>query len=844
MTVQAVANGVSEHPVPNGHTTSHARSSRASADIPPLPDLAQLITVSDVRTALTQLSIRSSALNKAIKSNIERSAETIDEAQEGIRALAPQLDLIHDEASILNTRLEATAETARKVSRRIRSLDEEKRRLKIATQWALNTSELKRALIDLSAAIDDADWDSAMRHCSKALSIPDEVVNSRFAASVVPTTELPDDPATTLLKLRTRLLHIFVRAFRRATADKQQADATRFFKLFPQVGWHEEGLRVYSDFANELVQDFGRGLTDSLATGQGAGSSAPFFYSILLTRLFEHMALLVDRHQPLVDKHYGAGSFAAGVMGGLQNECDRLGCKVLRTWKEERKLRRRMDSSRVYRSTFLESLGSSVNLRSGVAIPGRTGTPAGGASAAKAGTAALGLEEDGSDRREVDQTLSEAAAIGATWATYKRFLNGRLRGETKSPPAHDQASDDEDGTGVKDFRKPVATPRTANFQKTNGADAGEQATDVTAATLAVPPIADMSTLGKEVKDMLHEEYVLLETWHLRSSLERAHRIDTSDPSARPLTSSILDDAFFVIRAVLARTLSTSDVDTADAMVTHIKKAIEDDFLQVIHRRLENSYRSASINMAVDGPRKETATREMRTSFVTYLNVLSTSASYAERIVRDLGSEGSLLQLYDEGELPDVSLILRTFGGVSARLRTALRTQLDQLFAQLTRPRLRLVLTEAYGDMSYVLQDDSYAEAEASDQVRRRFIQGWDQVLAIYKDLFEDSNYDLYHSLAIDAIVRPWEKLIIGMRFTELGALRFDKDLRSITAHIAGQTSLGVREKFLRLQQMSFILQLDPSEEDESAYETAAASGMSWRLSASEVQIIRGLRLSG
>lgn len=36
-------------------------------------------------------------------------------------------------------------------------------------------------------------------------------------------------------------------------------------------------------------------------------------------------------------------------------------------------------------------------------------------------------DEDILERRELDQTLGEAAAIGVTWATYRRFLNGRLR---------------------------------------------------------------------------------------------------------------------------------------------------------------------------------------------------------------------------------------------------------------------------------------------------------------------------------------------------------------------------------------------------------------------------------
>jgi len=45
--------------------------------------------------------------------------------------------------------------------------------------------------------------------------------------------------------------------------------------------------------------------------------------------------------------------------------------------------------------------------------------------------------------------------------------------------------------------------------------------------------------------------------------------------------------------------------------------------------------------------------------------------------------------------------------------------------------------------------------------------------------------------------------------SQLGAIRFDRDLRSITTYLASQTAFGdAREKFVRLQQISTLLNLD------------------------------------
>lgn len=46
-------------------------------------------------------------------------------------------------------------------------------------------------------------------------------------------------------------------------------------------------------------------------------------------------------------------------------------------------------------------------------------------------------------------------------------------------------------------------------------------------------------------------------------------------------------------------------------------------------------------------------------------------------------------------------------------------------------------------------------------------------------------------------------------YLQLGAVRFDRDLRSITTYLASQTAFGdAREKFVRMQQISTLLNLD------------------------------------
>jgi len=62
----------------------------------------------------------------------------------------------------------------------------------------------------------------------------------------------------------------------------------------------------------------------------------------------------------------------------------------------------------------------------------------------------------------------------------------------------------------------------------------------------------------------------------------------------------------------------------------------------------------------------------------------------------------------------------------------LQIGIEQLFNQLIRPRMRTFITEVYKDVTYVLDDDSYANAEYQDLVRKRFVKIWEGLVEDYK----------------------------------------------------------------------------------------------------------------
>ena len=78
-----------------------------------------------------------------------------------------------------------------------------------------------------------------------------------------------------------------------------------------------------------------------------------------------------------------------------------------------------------------------------------------------------------------------------------------------------------------------------------------------------------------------------------------------------------------------------------------------------------------------------------------------------------------------------------------------------------------------------------------------------------QETLTDANYHAFFLLTVEILTRHWEKQILSMKFSELGAIRFDRDLRSISGYLGSQAEFGdMREKFQRLQQISTLLNLD------------------------------------
>lgn len=385
----------------NGHsetepTTQFSNSSSS--------DIYNASSVAEIKATLTQLHEQEAAVTARL--------DALVASQKDFSRELGRLDLLRAHLgsqtsttrAISNGMLAGAAATADRISSAVRRLDLEQSRVKKTLEVVEQVSELKACVLGVAGSMGaPQDWERAASYLDRAAKVPPEVVQGAFAAEMVPTAEVPDPPNVTLDNAAESLCGLFLREFDKAVKESNGAKITRFFKLFPLIGRSEVGLDVYGRYVCQGVAAKAR---SNLNTGTGQQDG--FFYANTLTKLFEHIAQIIDGHGGLVERHYGPRKMNR-VIERLQLEADVQGGIILDTWSDERHIDRKLMDIKSYAFTFLVQ---------SFLPPQRTATPHANSPATQQSAA----EDEGVDMKEIDGLLNEMTVMLSRWSLYTRFL--------------------------------------------------------------------------------------------------------------------------------------------------------------------------------------------------------------------------------------------------------------------------------------------------------------------------------------------------------------------------------------------------------------------------------------
>ncbi|KAM5462392.1 Golgi transport complex subunit 4 [Microsporum audouinii] len=782
-------------------------------------DIFNASSVADIKATLSQLQNREALVTARL--------DALVASQKDLSRELGRLDLLRahlgtqasNARTISHDMLSGAASSAHILSSAVKKLDLEQSRVKSILDMVGQVAELKTCVLGVAGSMGaPQNWEMAASYIHRASKIPEDVINSPFAAEIVPTTEVPDTPNVTLSNAAESLCALFLREFELAVKENDGAKITRFFKLFPLIGKSGVGLDVYGRYVCQGVAARARSNLNA-GTG-GAQAKDDFFYANALSRLFEHIAQIVEAHGALVERHYGPGKMNR-VVERLQVEADVQGGIILESWAEERHLDRKLTDIKSYAFTFL--VQSFLPAARGAGTP-RSNSPASWE------TQQRNSEDEGVDMKEIDSILNEISIMLGRWSLYGRFLASKCK---------------EEDTIVDD--------------------------------LELPSFLTGSPLAQKVDSKLLSPYNAMTTFFLRRSVEKAFQLDEPPSeltldlrktlvSNPPHITSVVDDIMYIVNKVIQQTLATSQRSAVTSVVPTIARVLGADFIGMVHRKMRDETNPRPV---VPGGQPPAATV---ISFLVLVNNLDVAVDYLERIVKrhmesaDVGGDNSsntnsqsristLFPLAD-----DAQVVLSTLRSLSAtftsKAQDLIGDGIQVIFNNVLKARLRPILADAFRDIEYQLQDgeaedgvygavsgdgedDSLMshEAESHSIVRQRFAAGWRDLMLPIARILTGNTFDRLLGLTLVSLSKLLEKRLWSYhgRVNALGTTKLERDVTGIITaavdvaegqhhgSVSGERDGSIggragryrhRETFARCAQMVMIMGMEDEEWEE------------------------------
>ena len=112
------------------------------------------------------------------------------------------------------------------------------------------------------------------------------------------------------------------------------------------------------------------------------------------------------------------------------------------------------------------------------------------------------------------------------------------------------------------------------------------------------------------------------------------------------------------------------------------------------------------------------------------------------------------------------------------------------------------------DVPHDIDDDEFAEAEANEPWVQNVLIHLHTVLEGFKTRMSPESFDHLVSFLTNTVANTLERAVLKSRFTRLGGLQFDRELRALVNFLTSVTSSTVRDRFAKLHQINTVLNLE------------------------------------
>ncbi|CAA6663171.1 unnamed protein product [Spirodela intermedia] len=258
-------------------------------------------------------------------------------------------------------------------------------------------------------------------------------------------------------------------------------------------------------------------------------------------------------------------------------------------------------------------------------------------------------------------------------------------------------------------------------------------------------------------------YVILEEFFMVENIRKAIRIDEQVPDS--LTTSLVDDVFYVLQSCCQRAISTANINSVFAILSCAMNLLSNEYQEALQQKIREPNLGAKLFLGGAGAQKT------GTDIATALNNIDVSAEYVLKLRHEI--EEQCAEVFPApGDRDKLKSCVSEWGEISNSFKQVLNAGMEQLATTLT-PRIRPVL-DSVGTISYELSESEYEEYEVNDPWVQKLLHAVETNVAWLQPLLTPSNYDSCVHLVVDFVVKRLEVLMVHKRFTPLGSLQLDR----------------------------------------------------------------------
>ncbi|CAK0895332.1 unnamed protein product [Prorocentrum cordatum] len=365
-------------------------------------------------------------------------------------------------------------------------------------------------------------------------------------------------------------------------------------------------------------------------------------------------------------------------------------------------------------------------------------------------------------------------------------------------------------------------------------------------------LPQLSKLVHRVQELVSSYPAACEQSFLLRSVEKAIRApDSLDPNdAEQLTTTLVDDAFFVMSTSLGRSISSCEINAVCAMVNHVNAALGGELKSALVRNLSESKSSYSnwvtypqnlapaergqhplATLFVDQEGRPRASLTAADSWPHALNDLQQCVGYVDKL------RGGAFDEWFPSEGPDKDkrvMFEHCIGTLDAT-----KVELENEHAKHCKDGLNLLKKHLQrtlvplDTLDYDIDEAQYNDYQVNDPFARSFSAQAEVLHAHLRSVLNPASCDEILSQMAEQTCRRIEKAALSKRFSLFGALQFESDVRALCSFFTSVSEQALRHKFARLFEMSSLLSLEGVEE----LRDICGELRSWRLSPEEIRTL-------